>query len=75
MDICTPFEKKLYDLKMTLPGCEMQWGPEFLMLCVEISTMVKQQLYDVVMSLCGSKVQRGPAKLVSATHVCAILDQ
>jgi len=51
MDICTSFEKKLYDLKTTVPGREMQWGPESLMLCVEITAMVKQQLYDVVMSL------------------------
>jgi len=51
MDICTSFDKKLYDLKMTVPGRNMQWGPEFLMLCVEFSAMVKQQLYDVAMSL------------------------
>jgi hypothetical protein len=51
MDICTSFEKKLYDLEMTVPRCEMQRGPEILLLWVNISVVVKQQLHNVAMAI------------------------
>src|SRR5712691_7743803 len=75
MNICTSIEKNLYDLEMAVRRRKMQCSPKVLFLCVDISAVIKQQLRNVAISKSGCSHQRGPASLVSAIHVCAILDQ